>query len=96
MISVASVSVYIGGSELPVATTTTDRLSSQTGRGDRRENLATPRNVTLLNLVTELSTGVCEREVVAAVMDLIDTRQVRLIGQILEKDIQGANTRSTK
>ena len=75
-----------------MASATTGRLQSRAGRGGAR----TPRNVTLLNLVAELSSGVGEREVVAAVMDLINTRQVRLIGQILEEDIRGSDTPSTK
>jgi hypothetical protein len=44
--------------------------------------------ITLLDLVTELSaTGASDREVVAAVMDLLETGRVRLIGQICEEHL---------
>ena len=76
-----------------MASMTTRLLSSKSGRGDPQDSRRAPRNVTLLNLVAELSTGVCEHEVIAAVMDLIATRQVTLIGQVLEKDIKGSSTR---
>ncbi len=78
-----------------MASMTTRRLSGKTSREDHRDARRTPRNVTLLNLVAELSTEECERDVIAAVMDLINTRQVTLIGQVLEKDIKGSTTRSS-
>ena len=62
----------------------------QAGRRGQRE---TPRIVTLLNLVAELSVDASEREIVAAVMDLVEKRQVKLIGQFLEADIRGAHLR---
>jgi hypothetical protein len=44
--------------------------------------------ITLLDLVSELTaTGATDCEVVAAVMDLIETRRVRLIGQICEEHL---------
>ncbi len=47
-----------------------------------------PPTITLLDLVIELNaTGASDREVVAAVMDLLETGRVRLIGQICEKDL---------
>ena len=48
----------------------------------------TPRVVTLLDLVTELSTQAGEREVVAAVMHLLEMKQVTLIGQIRGEDLR--------
>ncbi len=43
---------------------------------------------TLLDLVIELNaTGASDREVVSAVMDLLETGCVRLIGQICEEDL---------
>jgi hypothetical protein len=47
----------------------------------------TPRTtITLLDLVSELSaTGATDREVVAAVMDLLETGRVRLSGQICDE-----------
>jgi hypothetical protein len=47
-----------------------------------------PSTITLLDLVTELSaTGASDREVVAAVMDLLETGRVRLIGQVCEEQL---------
>ena len=47
-----------------------------------------PTTITLLDLVTELSaTGASDREVVAAVMDLLETGRVRLVGQICEEQL---------
>ncbi len=66
---------------------------SQAVRGGQREERETPRIVTLLNLVAELSVDASEREIVAAVMDLVEKRQVKLIGQFLEADIRGARLR---
>lgn len=46
------------------------------------------RTITLLDLVSELSAvGATDREVVAAVMDLLETGRVRLIGQIRDEDL---------
>ena len=43
---------------------------------------------TLLDLVSELSaTGATDREVVAAVLDLLETGRVRLIGQVCDEDL---------
>jgi len=45
--------------------------------------------ITLLELVTELAeAGGSDREVVAAVHDLIETGRVRLIGQVCEADLR--------
>ena len=47
-----------------------------------------PTTITLLDLVTELSaTGASDREVVVAVMDLLETGRVRLVGQICEEHL---------
>lgn len=47
-----------------------------------------PRTLTLLDLVVELSaTGAGDREVSAAVMDLLETGRVRLIGEIREEHL---------
>ena len=51
--------------------------------------LAPPRTITLLELVSELvDAGGSDREVVTAVLDLIDTGRVRLIGQVREADLR--------
>jgi hypothetical protein len=47
-----------------------------------------PRRVTLLNLVAELASRRSEREVVAAVMDLVEHRRVKLVGQFREEHIR--------
>lgn len=50
--------------------------------------LHSPRTITLLDLVSELvNGGANDREVVAAVMDLVDRGRVRLIGQVVERDL---------
>lgn len=47
------------------------------------------RTLTLLDLVMELAAaGASEGEVVAAVMDLLETGRVRLVGQICEPDLR--------
>ena len=44
--------------------------------------------ITLLDLVTELiATGASDREVATAVMDLLQTGRVRLIGQVCDEDL---------
>ena len=44
--------------------------------------------ITLLDLVIELSAiQTSDREIVATVMDLLETGRVRLIGQICEEDL---------
>ena len=49
---------------------------------------ASPTTITLLDLVVELNaTGASDREVVAAVMDLLETGRVRLIGEICEEHL---------
>jgi hypothetical protein len=49
---------------------------------------STTLTITLLELVTELAeAGGSDREVVAAVLDLIETGRVRLIGQVCEADL---------
>ena len=64
-------------------------------RAELRENgmattaFASPTTITLLDLVVELSaTGASDREVVAAVMDLLETGRVRLIGEICEEHLR--------
>ena len=47
-----------------------------------------PRRVTLLNLVAELAVRRSEGEVVEAVMDLVERRRVRLVGQFREEHIR--------
>ena len=55
---------------------------------DLASALGPPLTLTLLDLVTELSaTGASDREVVVAVMDLLETGRVRLIGQICEEHL---------
>ena len=50
-----------------------------------------PPTITLLDLVVELSdTGASDREVVAAVMDLLETSRVKLVGQICEEHLLAA------
>ena len=47
-----------------------------------------PTTITLLDLVTALSdTGAADAEVVAAVMDLLETGRIRLTGQICEEHL---------
>ncbi len=47
------------------------------------------RTLTLLELVSELvDAGGSDREVVAAVLGLLDTGRVRLIGQVREADLR--------
>ncbi len=47
-----------------------------------------PPTITLLDLVVELGdTGASDREVVAVVMDLLETGRVKLIGQICEEHL---------
>ncbi len=59
-----------------------------TGSGPRRAPEPT-LTITLLDLVIELSaTGASDREVVAAVMDLLETGRVRLIGEICEEHLR--------
>ena len=44
--------------------------------------------LTLLDLVSELSAaGATDREVVAAVLDLLETGRVRLIGQVCDEEL---------
>ncbi len=51
--------------------------------------IAPVRTITLLDLVTELvDAGGSQGEVVTAVMDLLDTRRVRLIGQVRDADLR--------
>ncbi len=51
--------------------------------------IAPVRTITLLDLVSELvDAGGGDREVVTAVMDLLDTRRVRLIGQVRDADLR--------
>ena len=53
------------------------------------EHERTGRTITLLDLVCELAdAGANEREVVAAVLDLIETGRVRLVGQVCEADLR--------
>lgn len=60
--------------------------------GSDRPRAATGRTITLLDLVCELvDAGGSDREVVAAVMDLIDRGRVRLIGQVREAHLRPAN-----
>ncbi len=50
--------------------------------------LASLPTTTLLDLVIELNaTGASDREVVSAVMDLLETGRVRLIGEICEEHL---------
>jgi hypothetical protein len=53
----------------------------------RADGATGPRRVTLLNLVAELAARRSEGEVVEAVMDLVERRRVRLIGQVREEHI---------
>ena len=47
------------------------------------------RTTTLLHLVMELANqGASDGEVVAAVMDLIETGRIRLVGEICEPDLR--------
>jgi hypothetical protein len=49
---------------------------------------SSPRTITLLNLVSELAEDSAnDREVVASVMDLVNRECVRLIGQVVERDL---------
>jgi hypothetical protein len=46
------------------------------------------RTITLLDLVADLlEDGVTDREVVEEVMDLVSRGRVRLIGQVVERDL---------
>jgi hypothetical protein len=55
-----------------------------------RGPLAPARTITLLDLVSELvDAGGTDREVVAAVLDLVETGRVRLVGQVREADLGG-------
>jgi len=54
----------------------------------RRSASEPPPTITLLDLVIELSaTGASDRDVVAAVIDLLETGRVRLIGQICQEHL---------
>lgn len=61
---------------------------AESERASERAGNPGPRRVTLLNLVAELSARRSEAEVVAAVMDLVQRRRVRLIGQFREEHIR--------
>jgi hypothetical protein len=50
--------------------------------------LSDQRTITLLDLVADLlKEGVTERDVVEQVMDLVSCGRVRLIGQVVERDL---------
>lgn len=52
-----------------------------------RLRMEAPATTTLLDLVTALvETGADDREVTSAVLDLVATRRVRLVGVIQEED----------
>ena len=54
-----------------------------------RAQPAPVRTITLLDLVSELvDAGGSDHEVVTAVMNLVETRRVRLIGQVREADLR--------
>ena len=57
-------------------------------RGPEHGGSSAPRRVTLLNLVAELLARRSEAEVVAAVMDLVERRRVRLVGQFREEHLR--------
>ena len=50
--------------------------------------ISSPRTITLLNLVSELvENSANENELVASVMDLVNRGGVRLIGQVVGRDL---------
>lgn len=56
---------------------------------ERGRTRTAPRRITLLDLVSELvDAGGSEGEVSAAVMHLIETGRVRLVGQVCEADLR--------
>ncbi len=54
-------------------------------------SVSDPRpTITLLDLTTAISaTGASDQDVVAAVVGLLETGRVKLIGQVLEEDLLG-------
>jgi len=60
----------------------------------QRGIVAPARTLTLLDLVCELcDTGASDSQVVAAVFELVETRRVQLVGQVLEADLcRGSGT----
>lgn len=63
-------------------------FGATSAQGSMHAQSAAVRTITLLDLVSELvDAGGSEREVVTAVMDLVETRRVRLIGQVREEDL---------
>jgi len=56
--------------------------------------ISDPRAITLLDLVADLfEAGASEREVVEHVIELVSRGGVRLIGQVVERDLLGHGAR---